>query len=128
MKKYSYQLNQFQKNIDFHQEILPCYQFPILESKIFLDEENELTLEKIPHDRKLRDDMKRREQEQTQNLLIGLTNELFEKIERINKMKNENKNKVTKSEDKETFNQIHKFEFTDISWYREKLYSEVSKK
>lgn len=131
IKNNSTQLNQlqFQKDINFNQEeILPGYQSPILESKIFLDEDGELNVEQIIHDRKLRDDMKSKEEEQTQKLLIALTNELFEKVERINKMENQNKSEVAKSEDIKTSNQISKIEFTDISWYREKLYSEVSKK
>ena len=50
------------------------------------------------------DDIKRRELDQTQKLLVGLTNELFDKGEKMSASKEKSK-----------------FEFTDISCYRKKL-------
>jgi len=72
--------------------------------------------EKIDQIQKSVDDMKRRELEQTQKLLVGLTNELFDKVEKMNPTKEE-----SKVEEMSTSEETSKFKFSDISWYRKKL-------
>ena len=88
--------------------------------------------EKISINRKLRDDIKRREQEQTQELLIGLTNELFEKVEKLSAKEKSNAKKTRKEKSKSqktiSSKAESKIEFTDLSWYREKLASKGEKK
>ena len=69
-------------------------------------------------------EIKQRELEQTQELLVGLTQELFNKTEELeSKKKTENA-----GESKEEFGEKEvepqgqtKIEFTDLSWYQEKL-------
>jgi len=87
--------------------------------------------EKIDQIQKSVDDMKRRELEQTQKLLVGLTNELFDKVEKMNPTKEESKDEEmnpTKEESKveeiSTSEETPKFKFSDISWYRKKLNAE----
>ena len=72
-----------------------------------------------------KDDARKKEIEQTQKLLVGLVDELFDKIEKLNKKKEisqkekqvpKNSQKSKKIEKKESG-----IEFTDISWYTEKL-------
>jgi len=83
--------------------------------------------EKIDQIQKSVDDMKRRELEQTQKLLVGLTNELFDKVEKMNPTKEESKVEEmnpTKEESKvEKMSASEKTPeyFSDISWYRKKL-------
>ena len=104
------------------EEFLPDFQSALLNSKVFANEMIELNDEKITHDRKSRDDMKRREQDQKQELLVALTNELFEKVEKLSTRKKSKSNKKTKTEScNKPIEKISKIEFTDISWYREKL-------
>ena len=67
--------------------------------------------------------LKHREFEQTQKLLVGLTNELFDKVEKMNPTKEESKDKKTS-----TSKEISKFELTDLSWYRKKLEDKNEKK
>ena len=89
-------------------------------------EHHDASEEKISIERKLRDDIKRREQEQTQELLVGLTNELFEKVEKMSAKKKSNAENtaVEKSESQTTSVEAEsKIEFSDLSWYREKLSS-----
>jgi hypothetical protein len=96
------------------------------ESKLRYDE---ILDEKTPLNRELRDDMKRREQEQTQELLICLTNELFERVEKISAKKKSNTRKSTKTKSPKTSfsKKESKIVFSDLSWYREKLSSKVDK-
>jgi len=71
------------------------------------------------------DDIKRREFEQTQELLVGLTNELFEKVEKINAKTKESKTDevilVDKSSQDEEESKETKIVFSDLSWYKKKL-------
>jgi len=60
--------------------------------------------------------LKHREFVQTQELLVGLTNELFDKVEKMNPTKEE-----SKVEEMSTSKKTSKIEFTDLSWYRKKL-------
>ena len=111
----------------------------IMQAAKILNSEDESTFgyngaseEKILIDRKLRDDIKRREQEQTQELLVGLTNELFEKVEKLSAKKKSNTKKITKEKSefqKTNYSNVEsKIEFADLSWYREKLASKGEKK
>ena len=76
-----------------------------------------LLTEKINSIKESMDDIKRREFEQTQELLVSLTNELFDKVEKMSTSK-----EIPKIKEKSTQKEIPKIEFTDISWYRKKLY------
>jgi len=71
------------------------------------------------------DGIKRREFEQTQELLVGLTNELFEKVEKMNAKTKESKTDerilVDKSSQDEEENKETKIVFSDLSWYKKKL-------
>jgi hypothetical protein len=108
----------------------------IMQAAKISNSENESTSrgseEKISINRKLRDDIKRREQEQTQELLIGLTNELFEKVEKLSAKEKLNAKKTRKEKSKSqkttSSKAESKIEFTDLSWYREKLASKGEKK
>ena len=60
--------------------------------------------------------LKYREFEQTQGLLVGLTNELFDQVEKMSTSKEKPKGKETS-----TSKEKSKIEFTDLSWYKEKL-------
>jgi dGTP triphosphohydrolase len=66
-----------------------------------------------------------REFEQTQELLVGLTNELFEKVEKMNSKTKESKTVerilVDKSSQEEEENKETKIIFSDLSWYKKKL-------
>ena len=71
------------------------------------------------------DDIKRCEFEQTQELLVGLTNKLFEKVEKMNAKTKESKTDerilVDKSSQEEEENKETKIVFSDLSWYKDKL-------
>ena len=103
-----------------NEEFLPDVQSAIRKSKDFASEAIELNDEKITHDRESRADMKRREQDQKQELLVALTNELFEQVEKINAKKPKS-TRNTKSKPKEQSTPKTKIEFTDLSWYKSKL-------
>jgi hypothetical protein len=80
--------------------------------------------EKITHNKKIRYEMKRREQVQTQELLVGLTNELFEKVKKLSEKEKSNAKKITKEKSKsqkKNTEKDSKIVFTDLTWYREKL-------
>lgn len=67
---------------------------------------------------------KNRELEQTQELLVSLTQELFNKIEDLESK--EKTEKVVESEEESEDKQVEstkgtKIEFTDLSWYKEML-------
>ena len=72
-----------------------------------------------------KDDIKRREFEQTQELLVGLTNELFEKVKKMNLKTKESKTDEgilsDKSSQEEEENKETKIVFSDLSWYKKKL-------
>lgn len=102
------------------EEFLPDLQSALLKSKDFVNEAIEMNEEKITHDRESRADMKRREQEQKQELLIALTNELFEQVEKISAKKPKS-TRNTKSNPKEKPTPKSKIELTDLSWYKSKL-------
>jgi len=88
--------------------------------------------EKITLTRELRDEMKRREQEQTQELLVGITNELFEKVEKLSAKEKSRGKKITKEKSKPQKTSISKekskIEFTDLTWYKKKLEGNNGKK
>ena len=69
-------------------------------------------------------EIKQRELEQTKELLVGLTQELFNKIEELESKKKTESVVESKEEfeEKEVEPQEQtKIEFTDLSWYQEKL-------
>jgi hypothetical protein len=71
--------------------------------------------------------IKIQELEQTKELLVHLTNKLFKKIEDLEK-KAESKNQKTETEEIVQNEGLEKreeckIEFTDLSWYRDKLNS-----
>ena len=79
--------------------------------------------------------LKHREFEQTQKLLVGLTNELFDQVEKMSNSKEKpNGQKTSTSKEKpngqktSTSKEKPKFEFTDLSWYRKKLEDKNEKK
>ena len=78
--------------------------------------------------------LKHREFEQTQKLLVGLTNELFDKVEKMDSKKkyyNKNTNtikKTSKNKKKDSSKKKSNFEFTDLTWYKEKLNSKKDEK
>ena len=71
--------------------------------------------------------IRRCELEQTQELLVGLTNELFEKVERMeSKKKSTNKKmnttkKASKNKEKNSPKENSNIIFSDLTWYRKKL-------
>ena len=86
---------------------------------------------KITFDSELKDEMKRREQEQTQELLVGLANELFERVEKMSVQEKPNVKKLAKdkthSQKRANSKKKSKIEFTDLSWYKAKLDSKQEK-
>ena len=108
-------------------ESLPEYLNWILKSKGLKVVKMEKPDEKIEPITEPRNILKSRELEQTQELLMNLTNELFNKIEKLEKkekIKNKKVNTEEKSQKKESQKkEPTKFVFSDISWYKEKLYN-----
>jgi len=100
----------------------------LLKSKGLAIEIREKSDQKIDHIQKSMDDVKRRELEQIQKLLVDLINELFDRIEKMNPTKEESKDEEmnpTKEESKveeiSTSEETPKFKFSDISWYKKQL-------
>jgi len=112
----------------------------LLKSKGLAIENREKSDQKIDHIQKSMDDIKRRELEQIQKLLVDLINELFDRIEKMNPTKEEfkvEKMNTTKVESKvekmnpttakskvdemSTSEETPKFKFSDISWYKKQL-------
>ena len=93
----------------------------------------EKSKEKIKLIKESKNVLKRRELEQTQELLVGLTNELFNKIEKMEKKEtSENKEfdtgkETSESDEINTPKEKSKIEFSDLSWYRNKLDSTQKK-
>ena len=67
--------------------------------------------------------LKHREFEQTQELLVGLTNELFDKVEKMSTPMEKPNGQETS-----TSKEISKIQFTDLSWYKKKLDDKNEKK
>ncbi len=88
----------------------------LLKSRGLAIENREKSDQKIDHIQKSMDDIKRRELEQIQKLLVDLINELFDKIEKMNPTKEE-----SKIEEMSTSEETPKFKFSDISWYKKFL-------
>ncbi len=88
----------------------------LLKSKGLAIENREKSDQKIDHIQKSMDDIKRRELEQIQKLLVDLINELFDRIEKMNPTKEE-----SKVEEMSTSEEAPKFKFSDISWYKKQL-------
>lgn len=111
-----------------YEKILPDYINWFLKSKglkIERDDNNEVGNNPIKESENI---LKHRESEQVQELLVGLTNELFNKIEQINPSNeegnNEEKDLVADDpiiEEPNPMREECKIEFSDISWYKEKL-------
>lgn len=97
-------------------EIIPNYITWLLKLRGLKIVKIEKSDEKIDPIKESVDIIKRRELEQIQVLLVGLTHKLADKIEEMNSTKEDSKVKE--------MNQIKegsKFEFADISWYRKQL-------
>ena len=100
----------------------------LLKSRGLAIENMEKSDQKIDHIQKSMDDIKRRELEQIQKLLVDLINELFDRIEKMNPTKEESKveemnptKEESKVEEMSTSEETPKFKFSDISWYKKKL-------
>ncbi len=100
----------------------------LLESKGLAIENREKSDQKIDHIQKSMDDIKRRELEQIQKLLVDLINELFDRIEKMNPTKEKSKveemnptKEESKVEETSTSEETPKFKFSDISWYKKQL-------
>jgi len=100
----------------------------LLKSKGLAIENREKSDQKIDHIQKSMDDIKRRELEQIQKLLVDLINELFDRIEKMNPTKVESKvekmnptKAESKVEEMSTSEETPKFKFSDISWYKKQL-------
>ena len=102
-------------------ESIPEYFHWLLKSKGLRVEKIEKSEDKIePYDESL-EIVKIRELEQTKELLMGLTKELFNKIESVEK-KDESENQEIKTvESKSEEEKESKIIFSDLTWYREKL-------
>ena len=106
-------------------EPIPDYLNWLLKSKGLRIEKIEKSDEKIEPCDESMDIIKIRELEQIKELLVGLTNELFNKIESLEK-KEESKNQKIKTKEKPQNENVEEKEeckivFSDLSWYKEKL-------
>jgi len=111
-------------------ESIPEYLNWLLKSKGLRIEKIEKSDDKIEPYNESMDIIKIRELEQTKELLVGLTNELFNKIESLEK-KEESENQKIKTKEKVQSESLEKKEeskivFSDLSWYKEKLNSKKS--
>jgi len=81
--------------------------------------------DKIELDSKSMDMIKIQELEQTKELLVHLTNKLFNKIESLEKNENAENQKIEGEEKGQTDSlekrEECKIEFTDLTWYRDRL-------
>ncbi len=111
-------------------EAVPDYLEWLLKTKGLKIEKIEKSGERTEPYNESMDMIKIQELEQTKELLVHLTNKLFKKIESLEK-KVEPENQKLKIEEKEQSDTLEKreeckIEFTDLSWYREKLNSKKS--
>ena len=109
-------------------KIIPNYITWLLKSRGLKIVKIEKFDEKIDPIKESVDIIKRRELEQIQVLLVGLTHKLANKIEEMNSTKEDSKvekmNSTKEDSKVEKMNQIKegsKFELADISWYRKQL-------
>ena len=108
-------------------ESVPDYVNWLLKTKGLKIEKIEKSDDKIePYNESM--DIKIRELQETKELLVRLTNQMFNKIESLEKKKKSENQKIktkkkvqSKSLEKK---KESKFVFSDITWYREKLNSE----
>ncbi|MFB5614424.1 MAG: hypothetical protein ACE5RI_04925 [Candidatus Nitrosomaritimum yanchengensis] len=111
-------------------EAVPDYLEWLLKTKGLKIEKIKKSDDKIESQNESIEMIKIQELEQTKELLVHLTNKLFKKIESLEK-KVESENQKIKIEEKEQSDTLEKreeckIEFTDLSWYREKLNSKKS--
>ena len=109
------------------EEAVPDYLEWLLKTKGLKIEKIKKSDDKIGSYHESADMIKIQELEQTKELLVHLTNKLFKKIEDLEK-KAESKNQKTETEEKAQSECLEKreeckIEFTDLSWYRDKLNS-----
>ena len=109
-------------------ETIPNYITWLLKSKGLKIVKVEKSDEKIDPIKESVDIIKRRELEQIQVLLVGLTHKLADKIKEINSTKEDSKveemnptKENSKIEEKNQIKEGSKFELADLSWYRKKL-------
>ena len=107
-------------------ESVPDYVNWLLKTKGLKIEKIEKSDDKIePYNESM--DIKIRELQETKELLVRLTNQMFNKIESLEKKK-ESENQKIKTKKKVQSKSLEKkkeskFVFSDLSWYREKLNS-----
>jgi len=106
------------------EESLPEYIDWFLKSKGLTVVEEKIFGPKIVPIKESEEVYRNRELEQTQELLVGLTQELFNKIEELESK--EKTEKIIESEEEFEDKQVEstketKIEFADLSWYKEKL-------
>jgi len=110
-------------------ESIPDYLEWLLKTKGLKIEKIEKSDDKIePYNESM--DIKIHELQETKELLVRLTNQLFNKIESLEK-KEESENQKIKTNEKIQSESLEKKKeckivFTDLSWYREKLNSKKS--
>lgn len=108
-------------------EAVPDYLEWLLKSKGLKIEKIEKSGDKTEPSKESMDLIKIQELEQTKELLVHLTNKLFKKIEILEK-REESENQKLKTDEHVQSESLEKreecnIEFTDLSWYREKLNS-----
>ncbi len=111
-------------------ESIPDYLNWLLKTKGLKIEKIEKSDDKIEPYNESMDIIKIRELQETKELLVRLTNQLFNKIESLEKKK-ESENQKIKTKEKVQSESLEKKKeskivFSDLSWYREKLYSKKS--
>lgn len=108
-------------------EAVPDYLEWLLKTKGLKIEKIKNSYDKTESQNESTEMIKIQELEQTKELLVHLTNKLFKKIEDLEK-KAESNNQKKETEEKVQSEGLEKreeckIEFTDLSWYREKLNS-----
>jgi hypothetical protein len=108
-------------------EAVPDYLEWFLKEKGLKIEKIKKSDDKIESSNESMDMIKIQELEQTKELLVHLNNKLFKKIDSLEK-REDSKNQKIETEEKVQSESLEKreeckIEFTDLSWYKEKLNS-----
>ena len=119
---------------NIEEEILPDYINWYMRSRGLVIEKSQDSPQKLEPIDESKEALNIREKEQTHELLIALTSELFEQIEEMKDVKKDSKlnnekmkteKKASKNKEKNTSMKKSNIVFSDLSWYSKKLESKL---